>query len=239
MDDLGAALEQLDDRGVEADRDGAGDLDDECRARWRPAPRLAGPVAVPRPVQPEVRPQLEPAIELDQQVLARRRRRRRSSGRRCSETCGPGSRARAPVTTRPARYGRSATAILASVSPSGIRRSSPTRASSQDEPAIALDEARREQRFVVRRASAGSPSILRDDQLAPAAVARGAPQAPRGRPSATAGSSNAGSVWSDVAAAVQVQRRDTVDENDRRARPRAATAACPVSPRRGHGRAAP
>jgi len=31
------------------------------------------------------------------------------------------------VTTRPARYGRSATAILASVSPSGIRRSSPRR----------------------------------------------------------------------------------------------------------------
>ena len=70
MDDLGAALEQLDDRGVEADRDRARDLDDERGARRRPAPRLAGAVAMPRAVQPEVGPQLQAAVELDQQVLA-------------------------------------------------------------------------------------------------------------------------------------------------------------------------
>ena len=70
MDDLGAALEQLDDRGVEADGDGARDLDDEGGARRRAAPGLAGAVAMPRAVQPEVGPQLEAAVELDEQVLA-------------------------------------------------------------------------------------------------------------------------------------------------------------------------
>ena len=70
MDDLGAALEELDDRRVEADGDGARDLEDERGARRRAAPRLARAVAVPRAVQPEVRPQLEAAVELDEQVLA-------------------------------------------------------------------------------------------------------------------------------------------------------------------------
>ena len=40
-------LEELDDGRVEADRDGARDLDDETGAGLRPAPPLAGPVPVP------------------------------------------------------------------------------------------------------------------------------------------------------------------------------------------------
>src|SRR5215207_1063714 len=105
------------------------------------------------------------------------------------ETCGPGSRARAAVTTRPARYGRSATAILASVSPSGIRRPSarsgsgarglpgsgfasgdhrPFARSAQDEPAIALDEAGLEEGFVVPGAAHRLTVHLADDQLAEA-----------------------------------------------------------------------
>src|SRR6185503_4625815 len=34
------------------------------------APRLAGPVPMPRAVQPEMGPQLQAAVELDEQVLA-------------------------------------------------------------------------------------------------------------------------------------------------------------------------
>jgi hypothetical protein len=70
VDDLGTALEQLDDRGVEADGHGTRHLDDEGGPRWRAAPGLAGPVAMPRAVEPEVGPQLEATVELDEQVLA-------------------------------------------------------------------------------------------------------------------------------------------------------------------------
>ena len=67
---LGALLEELHDRGVEADRDRARDLDDEPGAPGRPAPALARPVAVPRAVHPQVGPDLEAVVEADQQVLA-------------------------------------------------------------------------------------------------------------------------------------------------------------------------
>jgi hypothetical protein len=70
--DLRPALEKLDDRGIEAHGNGARDLQHERGTRRRPAPRLARPVAVPRPMEPKVRPELEAAVELDQQVLARR-----------------------------------------------------------------------------------------------------------------------------------------------------------------------
>jgi hypothetical protein len=69
MHDLRSPLEQLDDRRIEANGNGARDLEDERCAGRRTAPRLAGPVAVPRAVQPEVRPQLQAAVELDEQVL--------------------------------------------------------------------------------------------------------------------------------------------------------------------------
>ena len=72
MERLGALFEELDDRGVEADRDRARDLDDEPCPRRRPPPALARPVAVPRAVHPEVRPDLEAVVEPDQQVLAER-----------------------------------------------------------------------------------------------------------------------------------------------------------------------
>ena len=72
VDDLGPALEQLDHRGVEAHRDGARHLDDERGPGRRAAPGLAGAVAMPRAVEPEVRPELEAAVELDEQVLAGR-----------------------------------------------------------------------------------------------------------------------------------------------------------------------
>ncbi len=76
MERLGALLEQLDDRGVEADRDRARDLEHEPGAGRRPAPALARPVAMPRAVHPEVGPELEAAVEPDQQVLAERPRPR-------------------------------------------------------------------------------------------------------------------------------------------------------------------
>ena len=72
MERLGALLEQLDDRGIEADGDRARHLEDEPRTSRRPAPALPGPVAMPRPVHPQVRPDLEAVLESDQQVLAER-----------------------------------------------------------------------------------------------------------------------------------------------------------------------
>ena len=64
------ALEQLDDGRVEADGDRAGNLEDER------APGRAGGASAPRArsgataVHPEVRPELQPVVEADQQVLA-------------------------------------------------------------------------------------------------------------------------------------------------------------------------
>ncbi len=72
MERLGPLLEQLDDGGVEADRDRARDLEHETARAGRSPPRLAGAVAVPRAVHPQMRPDLEPAVEADQQVLAER-----------------------------------------------------------------------------------------------------------------------------------------------------------------------
>jgi hypothetical protein len=65
-----ALLEQLDDRCVEADRDRARDLEHDAGPGRRPAPALARPVAVPRAGHPHVRPQLEPVVEADHEVLA-------------------------------------------------------------------------------------------------------------------------------------------------------------------------
>ena len=70
MDRLGAGLEQLDHRGIEADGDGAGHLDDEAGTGRGPAPRLAGPIAVPRAVHPEMSSQLQTVVEPDQEILA-------------------------------------------------------------------------------------------------------------------------------------------------------------------------
>ena len=67
-----ALLEELDDRRVEADGDGARNLDDEARPRCRPAPRLAGTVAMPRAVHPEMRPELQAIVEADEEILALR-----------------------------------------------------------------------------------------------------------------------------------------------------------------------
>ena len=65
-------LEQLDDRGVEADRDRAIDLEHEARPTGRSTPALTRPIAMPRAVHPQVGPQFQPAVEPDQQVLALR-----------------------------------------------------------------------------------------------------------------------------------------------------------------------
>src|SRR5687768_5814885 len=72
MDALGTCLEQLDDRGVEADGDRAIDLEHEPRASRRSTPALARSIAMPRAVHPQVRSQLQAAVEPDQQVLALR-----------------------------------------------------------------------------------------------------------------------------------------------------------------------
>ena len=102
--------------------------------RRRPAPALARPVAVPRPVHPQVRPDLQPVVEPDQEVLAERLDRgdppTRRSGRPAARRRGPG--VRAAITVRPTRYGRSPAAVRKSVSPSGIqaRRSATERSTS-------------------------------------------------------------------------------------------------------------
>ena len=72
MERLGALLEELHDGRIEADRDRARDLEDETRPTGRPPPALAWPIAVPRAVHPQVRPDLEAALEPDQEVLADR-----------------------------------------------------------------------------------------------------------------------------------------------------------------------
>ena len=69
---FGARLEQLDLGGVEADRDRAIDFQHEPCPTGRPPPALAGSIAVPRAVHPQVGTQLEAAVEPDQQVLALR-----------------------------------------------------------------------------------------------------------------------------------------------------------------------
>ena len=122
---LGPLLEQLDDRRVEADRDRARDLEHEPRPRRRPPPALAGPVAVPRAVHPQVGPELEAVVEADEEVLAVRLDR---VDRRADDPldlrAGPG----APG--RPSPRGRRDTAAArprsgTSVSPSGSRRVPP------------------------------------------------------------------------------------------------------------------
>ena len=70
MERLGTLLEQLDDRRIEADRDCTGDLKDKPSPRRRPAPPFAGPIAMPRPVHPQMRPDHEAVVEPDQKVLA-------------------------------------------------------------------------------------------------------------------------------------------------------------------------
>src|SRR6266540_1213961 len=70
MNRLGPRFEQFDDRRVEADGDRSVDLEHEAGSSGRPAPALARPVAMPRPVHPQMRAQLETAIEADQEVLA-------------------------------------------------------------------------------------------------------------------------------------------------------------------------
>ena len=72
MDGLGARLEQFDDGGIETDGDRPIDLEDEPGTAGWAAPSFAGAVAVPRAVHPQVGPQLEAAVEPDQQVLALR-----------------------------------------------------------------------------------------------------------------------------------------------------------------------
>ncbi len=53
-DQLRALFEELDHRRIEADGDRAGNLDDEARSRRRAAPAFTRPVAMPRPVHPQM-----------------------------------------------------------------------------------------------------------------------------------------------------------------------------------------
>ena len=61
---------RLDDRGVEADRRPAVDLDQRPHLVVRPLPALAGAVEVPRPAHPHVRVQDDAVVPLDLEVLA-------------------------------------------------------------------------------------------------------------------------------------------------------------------------
>ena len=106
---LGALLQQLDDRGIEADRHRARDLEDEPSPRRRPPPALARPIAMPRPVHPQMRPDHKPVVEPDQEVLAERLDR----GDLVPDDAldlghgDPARRSLRAVTVRPTRYGRS------------------------------------------------------------------------------------------------------------------------------------
>ena len=160
-------LEQLDHRRVEADGDGARDLEDEPRPRRRPAPALAGPVAMPRAVHPQVGPELEAAVEPDQQVLALRLDARRSV---CADDAvGPAARAGARRARRDvaARRGtaaaprRSERACRLQASGDQRRR----RARTADQPAIAPRHEARTRAGAPRQVAdgdspTGSPSTL-------------------------------------------------------------------------------
>src|SRR5215510_3972542 len=78
-------------------------------------------------------------------------------------TCGtaPGPLVRAAVTERPTRYGRRPVAVRRSVSPSGT---------AQHQPAVAGQEARRDQPLAEGRLPDRHPVDLRDGQLADAVV---------------------------------------------------------------------
>ena len=72
MEVFGPMLEEFEDRRIEADCDRARHLQHQARPRRRPSPPLAGSIAVPRPVHAQVRPDLQAAVEPDEQVLAER-----------------------------------------------------------------------------------------------------------------------------------------------------------------------
>ena len=213
---LGPRLEQLDDRGVEADRDRAIDLEHEPGPAGRPAPALAGPVAVPRAVHPQVGPELEPAVEPDQQVLALRLDRVDALAddpldlRHGPGTLGAGGHA------RPARRGtaggRRRSGRACRLRASGRLARATGRRGGSGRGSRRLNPASRS-RSRNGDSPTGRPSTLRmtSSRVRPVAtsVAR-----PRSAAAATAGSSAAGSVWSVDAAAFQVERRDAVDEHD-------------------------
>ena len=72
MERLGALFEELDDRRIEADRDGARHLEHQSGTPGRTAPALVGAVAMPRAVHAQMGPDLEAVVEPDEQVLAER-----------------------------------------------------------------------------------------------------------------------------------------------------------------------
>ncbi len=70
MERHGAAVEELDDRRIEADGHVRPGLEDGDRGVTASSPRLPGSVAVPGALHPQVGVQRQPAVEIDEQVLA-------------------------------------------------------------------------------------------------------------------------------------------------------------------------
>ena len=159
---------------------------------------------------------------------------------RCDLGTGPDRAARAAVTVRPTRYGRSPAAVRKRVSPSGIGVSAwPGDAGdARHEPAVAGDEPGLEQ------ASAGTARRRRlavdlaDDQLADPAVGDERAQGARPRRPRTAGSSAGGQGLERRPAAFEVERRDRRRPARRTRRRRAGRPPVALA-RRGHGSAAP
>ena len=194
MERLGALLEELDDRGVEADRDRARDLEDEARPAGRPAPSLTRSVAVPRAIHPQVGPDLEAVVEPDQQVLAERLDRGDLAAddprhlRDGARPARPGRGDGPPDEVRPQPGGRPEEGVALGHSGPGPWRS-------EDETAIAGNEAGLEQERPERRRADLLAVDLADDQLTDATVGDERAQGTRRAVTATAGSSAAGSVW--------------------------------------------
>lgn len=131
MEVLSALFEELDDGHIERDGDRARDLEDERRAAGRAAPRLAGPVAMPRLAQAEMGWTSRPLSKRMSRFLPSESTSV-TVAPTTFEIAGPGTRARAALTQRPRRCGRRPSAVRASESPSGIgqrrwagRRTSP------------------------------------------------------------------------------------------------------------------
>ncbi len=167
---LGSLLEQLDDRRVEADGDGAGHLDDEAGSRFGPAPRArpAGSDATSR--SSGGASAARGRCRTGSAGSCRATRPPRSSSRRLAQSEGPAVAPGRAVTVRPTRCGRSPAAVRKSVSPSGTDAARGSARAAQREPAVGGAEARRDQPLAERRLADREPVDLRDDQLANPAV---------------------------------------------------------------------
>ena len=214
-------------RRVEADRDRARDLEHEPRPGRRPAPALAGPVAVPRAVHPQVGPQLEAVVEADQQVLAVRLDRVDRRARRARSTCGtgpgPAARGRSPSGRRGTAGGRPRSGRACR--PRACGSASPSATGAERQAAIARRRSPPRAGVAQRRLGdrhARRPCVMTSSRTRPSATRRARPRSARSGDLRVVGGRQR---LERRAAALEVQRGHAVDERRRTRRPRAGTAA--------------